>query len=239
VERDTVWLGSEISRILEKGKGDTVFIGDSPVNVGGAIPQTGDKEDYMVVADIKNLWKWTGTGGIVSAIEVSALCKDCPVSDIVAQISDVLPGARVTSIKRVVETRERTVNQLKKFAGSMALIIAIIGAMVISITVTATVTERAREIGIMRAIGFRKSWILKIIMFEAGFLSVLGSILGAVGGVFGIFLIAPVFDLEKVVIPQSAVVIAIVTGIIMGISASYRPAKKAALLDPVEALRND
>ncbi len=161
------------------------------------------------------------------------------MSDIVAQISQVLPKARVTSIRRVVETRERTVNQLKKFADSIAVIIAIIGAMVISITVSATVAERAREIGIMRAIGFRKSWILKIIMLEAGILSIIGSVLGVLGGLFGIFLIAPIFDLEKVVIPQSSLIIAISTGILMGLSASFRPSKKAATLDPVEALRNN
>jgi putative ABC transport system permease protein len=237
-EKQTLWLGSEISEILGKREGDRVSVSGHPAVIGGVLPPTGDKEDYMVVAAIDDLWIWTGQGGIVSAIEVSALCKDCPVSDIVSQISTVLPGARVTSIKRVVESRERTVSQLKKFAATMAVIIAIIGAMVISVTVSASVTERAAEIGIMRAIGFRKSWILSIIMMETGFLSVLGSVSGVLGGIFGIYLIAPLFDLENVVVPLSAVIISIAIGILMGISASYRPAKRAALLDPVEALRN-
>ncbi|NIS75623.1 MAG: FtsX-like permease family protein [Deltaproteobacteria bacterium] len=237
-EKKSLWLGSEIAEILGKREGDRVSVSGQPAIIGGVLPPTGDKEDYMVVAAIDDLWMWTGQGGTVSAIEVSALCKDCPVSVIVSQISTVLPGARVTSIKRVVESRERTISQLKKFAATMAVIIAIIGAMVISVTVSASVTERAAEIGVMRAIGFRKSWILSIIMMETGFLSVLGSVSGVLGGVFGIYLIAPVFDLENVVVPLSAVIISIAIGILMGISASYRPAKRAALLDPVEALRN-
>ncbi len=234
-----VWLGSEVSRILGKKAGDRVSVQGAPVNVGGVIPPTGDKEDYMIVAGIRDLWRWSGTENRVSAFEVSALCKDCPVEDIVSQISGALPGARVTSIRRVVETRENTVNQLKKFALAVAVIIAIIGAMVISVSISASVTERTKEIGIMRAIGFRRSWILNIVLLEAGILSFLGALLGSLSGVFSVYFIAPAFDLERVVIPQVAVMIAVGAGILMGLSASFRPAIKASRLDPVEAFRNE
>jgi len=239
VDKNSVWLGSETAKVMGKKPGDKLVIKGKSVTVAGVIPATGDKEDYMVTTDIRNVWRWAGIPGKpVSAFEVSALCKDCPVEDIVNQIGTVMPKARVTSIKRVVQTRFEMVTQLKKFARALALFITFIGALIIWITISATVSERRKEIGIMRAVGFRKSWILKIVIFEAGLLSLGGAVGGSMGGIFGAFLLAPLFQLSKLVIPYKMILLSIPVGFLMGTLASLRPAIKAAVVDPVQVLRD-
>ncbi len=103
--------------------------------------------------------------------EVAALCKDCPIEAMVKQISDALPGAKVMAIQQVVKSRMETLAQFKKFSYGISGIILLIGSLVVLVTMMGSVRERTDEIGIFRAIGFRKGHIMKIVFMEAAIVS--------------------------------------------------------------------
>ena len=114
---------------------------------------------------------------------------------------------------------------------AVSLLVGGIGVMNIMLV---TVTERTREIGIRKAIGARKSDILGQFLVEAVLLSVLGGVLGVVGGVGGSFF--KITGIKPVVEPLSVVLafgVSLLTGLFFGIY----PANRAAKLRPIDALR--
>ena len=111
-------------------------------------------------------------------VEVAALCKDCPIESMVKQISDVLPNARVMAIQQVVKSRMEALAQLKKFSYGISGIILLIGSLVVMVTMMGSVRERTKEIGIFRAIGYRKGHIMRIVFTEAAIVSGLAGIIG-------------------------------------------------------------
>ncbi len=112
----------------------------------------------------------------MSLIEVSALCKDCPIGDIVAEISERLPHAKVSAIQQSVRARTETVERLTRFSAAVSAVVLGIGALMIFTTMMGSVVERTKEIGVLRAIGFRRAHIVKGLMIEVGLISVAGGL---------------------------------------------------------------
>jgi putative ABC transport system permease protein len=237
---DAVILGAEASRILKMEVGDRLKANDKDLVVSGILKTTGSQDDQLIFARLATAQAIFGKSGRVSMAEVAALCKDCPIEAMVKQISDVLPGAKVMAIQQVVKSRMETLAQFKKFSYGISGVILFIGSMVVLVTMMGSVRERTDEIGIFRAIGFRKRHIMKIVFMEAAILSGLAGItgyflgLGATKAALSLFSeshseIVP-FSFE---LAASALIIALAVGLL---SSAY-PAFMAARLDPNDALR--
>ena len=126
-------------------------------------------------------------------------------------------------------------------AGAMVGFVSIflvIGGVVIMNVMLASVTERTREIGIRKSLGARTSDILSQFLVEA-------SVMSAMGGVIGILLawvLAMILDKTTPLpmsVPLSAVLVAITVSTAVGLFFGVYPARKAARLNPIEALRAD
>src|SRR3972149_1281118 len=78
--------------------------GRSPFRGAGVLAPTGEKEDGMVIGEIRSVQELAGSPKGVTYIEVAAHCKDCPVDEIVAEISGAVPGAKGTAIRQVGES---------------------------------------------------------------------------------------------------------------------------------------
>lgn len=234
-----VLLGSQAAQELHKKPGDTLSIKNESYRVAGIIRETGNQEDAVVFMDLKRLQAVTGKVNAVSFVEVSALCSTCPIEEITAQISAKLPGTKVSAIKEVVQARKDFVDRFAQLAVSVSVIVLIIGALVVLITMMSSVNERTREIGIFRAIGFRKIHIIEIILMEAGIVSIVGGLAGYVAGMALAKVAGPVVAQMEVNIAWNPDIgaAALVIALLMGLAASFLPAIKAAKQDPVEALR--
>jgi putative ABC transport system permease protein len=131
-------------------------------------------------------------------------------------------------------------NQLTgAIAASMVGIVSVflvIGGVVIMNVMLASVTERTREVGIRKSLGARRRDIMMQFLLEA-------SVMAAVGGVIGILLAYVVTLAVRFItalpatVPISAVAIALVVSTAVGLFFGVYPARKAARLDPIEALR--
>ena len=113
----------------------------------------------------------------------------------------------------------------------------IVGAIVVMNIMLVSVTERTKEIGIRMSLGARKSDVLRQFLFESTLLALTGGVIGLIiAKILGLVISAFVF---QTVIPLWAAGLAIVVAGGVGVVAGIYPAWKAAMLDPIEALRAD
>jgi putative ABC transport system permease protein len=120
------------------------------------------------------------------------------------------------------------------------MVLVLVGSLVVLVTMMGSVRERTGEIGIFRAIGFRRSHVIKIVLLEAGILSALAGIMGYLVG-FGTTKAAlPFFagsnGMEVLFDPILAAG-AFAVAMTMGLASSVYPALLAARIDPTDALR--
>lgn len=218
---------------------DRLQIAGGEHRVAGVLRQTGGPEDHMIFGELAHVQQLVGRSNQLSLIEVAALCKDCPVEDIVAQISERLPHAKVSAIQQSVRARADTVERLTRFFAIVAVIVLSIGALMIFTTMMGSVIERTREIGVLRAIGFRKAHIIKGLIIEVAVISVIGGLVGWAAGTAASWLALPYFAETEIAFElQPLLAIAAITaGLLIGILSSFYPIIRASRLDPSEAVR--
>lgn len=121
------------------------------------------------------------------------------------------------------------------FVAAISLLVGGIGVMNIMLV---SVTERTREIGIRKALGARTKSILLQFLAEAGIITLLGGLIGIIFGIAGALLVCAVVGIEPL-IKFSTVIVASVFSCGVGIFFGIYPARKAARLSPIEALRHE
>ena len=135
-----------------------------------------------------------------------------------------------------MSTMQETTGTMTIFLGAIAAISLLVGGIGIMNIMLVSVTERTREIGIRKAIGATFSNILLQFLIEAMVVSVSGGLVGIFLGIGAAYAITSVFGWQTVISPLSigaSFGITVVIGLFFGIY----PARKAALLDPIDALR--
>lgn len=216
-----------------------ILVNGHPHRVVGVIGQTGGPEDQMVFGLLQHVQELAGKPRQLSLIEVSALCKDCPVSDIVSQIAAQLPNARASAIQQAVKARTDTVERLTRFSTVVSSVVLAIGGLMIFTTMMGSVIERTKEIGVLRAIGFRRRHIVQQLLLEVVLISVVGGSVGWVAGLAAGTAVLPYFA-ETGIHTQVhlwTATAAIVTAALLGVISTLYPALRASRLDPSEAIR--
>ncbi|EFW89987.1 hypothetical protein ZOD2009_20367 [Haladaptatus paucihalophilus DX253] len=142
----------------------------------------------------------------------------------------------VETIRDEVDRVSSTLDQLTVLIGGIAAISLVVGSIGIANMMIVSVTERTREIGIMKSIGARKRDIVQLFLVES-------IILGAIGAVFGILVgigfgyLAVTLAEWPMTYPVDWITIAAAVGVGVGIVSGLYPAVRAARIDPIEALR--
>jgi putative ABC transport system permease protein len=248
-DKNCVMLGTIIARNLEKKPGDTVVIGLKPFKVVGIFQGSSLLENRYIVAHLKELQELMDRNGQVSKFEIvlkPGLAGDqAAVDRAKAEIAD-LRGADGQPYHLGALTTEQFVDNDNsiKLAGAMAwmtsAIALVIGAIGMLNTMIMSVMERTQEIGILRAIGWRKARVMRMILGESFALSLGGAVVGTCLAVFLTRLISHLPAAEGLVRPDVSprvIVTGFLLSLLLGLVGGAYPAIRGASLAPTEALR--
>ena len=119
---------------------------------------------------------------------------------------------------------------------AVAIISLVVGGIGIMNIMLVSVTERTREVGIRKAIGATPQDILMQFLIEASIISILGGVIGVLFGVLSSIVLASIAGWNTIVSPM-ALTVAMIVSAGVGIFFGLYPARKAASMNPIEALR--
>jgi putative ABC transport system permease protein len=231
--------GRDAARALGLQMGDTVRVRGRAFTLTGILQPTGSQDDDLLLVDLDVAQDLLGRPGAVSLVEVAALCAGCPIEEIVAQLSAILPSAKVTAMQEVVESRLHALDQFRTMSLVVAGVVLVIEALVVFVTMMGSVSERTREIGIFRALGFRRGHVTRLILVEALLASALAGALGYLAGMGTTYAVLPFVGdggARVVWVPLVALAAVAAAAAVGGVASLY-PAVRASRLDPTEALR--
>lgn len=142
----------------------------------------------------------------------------------------------VRNLVEVFSAQEQSARVMSILLGAIASVSLVVGGIGIMNIMLVSVTERTREIGLRLAVGARTRDILTQFLVEAVTLSLIGGLIGIALGL-SVSILISYFAMWSTLISGGAVVTAFAFSALVGIGFGYYPARKAAFLDPIEALR--
>jgi putative ABC transport system permease protein len=232
--------------------GETIRINNLPFKVVGVLTPKGtsaamgDDQDDIVLVPITTLQKKITGQDWLRWIMVSAVSRQASYSA-QQQITSLLRDRhRIRSgqdddfmVRNLADMADLADQQARLFTvllASIASISLIVGGIGIMNIMLVSVTERTREIGIRMAIGATEGDVQQQFLIEAVVLSLVGGAAGIVSGMGASYLITQTLGWPVLVSPM-AIVAAVIFSMAVGIFFGFYPARKAARLDPIEALR--
>jgi len=241
-ERTEVMLGSDIAKPLGLVIGSTITLtnGNNSVNgdVVAVIETTGGSEDGYIITSLKTAQYLFDNEGKISSIEVRALCNDCPVEEMSRQIEAALLNVEARAMSQIVLSEMALIKRTQSSAMAVSIITLLVSALTVASTMLASVNEKLKEIGIMRAVGASDIQIVSMLLFEGAIIGAIGGSVGFVLGTLVSFVAAPLLLSVTpspiwILLPAAAGV-----SITVGMVASVIPAKRAVSIDPAEVLRS-
>jgi len=215
--------------------------------VVGILKETGTRElDTFVVIPLKTLRDVTDSKDEISVIVASAdnVNNIDKVAEDIQKKLDKMHGEKAFDAITTTQLAERIgsiTSTITIFLGSIAAISLIVAGIGIANTMLMSIMERTREIGIMKAIGATNTNIMEIFLMESALLGLVGGIMGCIVGMdmsnlLGRISIISGIQMKTAVTPE-LLLIGLGFSVIVGIVSGLWPARRAAKLNPIEALR--
>ncbi len=234
--------------------GKTIRIRQSPFVVLGTLAAKGqgmdgrDQDDTIIIPLTTAQRQVFGTQfpGSVRMIMVQAATQEMmpavekSISELLRQRHRIRDGMdndfSLRNLTAAADSAEESTRVMSMLLGAIASVSLLVGGIGIMNIMLVSVTERTREIGIRMAIGARQKDILMQFLLEAIVISVLGCLIGLLLGIGGALLTESLTG-TVVIVSANSILVAFSVAATVGIFFGYYPARKAAQLDPIEALR--
>jgi putative ABC transport system permease protein len=163
-----------------------------------------------------------------------------PERQVLAGVKRVLdtryPEAEALTSGEFIKQQEDQINQLLGLIYALLMLAIIVSLFGIVNTLVLSISERTRELGLLRAVGMSRRQIRRVIRYEAVITALIGGIIGLGVGIVLSVLITQAIDDFNLTIPVGQLVIVLVLAAIAGVLAAVLPARRAAKLDVLEAL---
>jgi putative ABC transport system permease protein len=247
-------LGQTVVEMLfgdENPLGKKIRIGNLPFRVIGTLHPKGEtatgqnQDDQILLPYTTAMHKIKGISWLddimCSAVSAEAMrpAKD-QIVRLLRQRHHLRAGApddfNLRSPEEVLQAQQETSRTFTLLLASIASVSLLVGGIGIMNIMFVTVTERTREIGVRRAVGATRGSVQTQFLVEAVLLCALSGALGVLVGVVSSTVFSKALGWVTI-IPPRAIVIAVLFSALIGVTFGFYPARKAALLDPIEALR--
>ncbi len=231
--------------------GKVIRFGKTPLKVIGVLEskgqnQMGQDQDDVIIAPYTTVQKRILSINYLHMIMASAASEEVAdeaameIEKIMSQQHKIKPGAEADFN---VRTQQQMLDMMNSVTGMLTILLAavaaislVVGGIGIMNIMYVTVTERTREIGLRRSVGAKNKDILRQFLFESTILSLIGGVIGLIFGLLLAYVGSSALNWPYVVnVPVMFVAFAVCAAI--GIFFGWYPARKAASLDPINALR--
>lgn len=199
--------------------------------------ESGGAEDRAVIVGLKDAQKIASLEGRVSAVLIRA--RPDALSQVLKDISKMIPSAEVKTLRQVAYAEEAFLGKIELLMLMVTIVVVVASGISVASTMSATVLERIKEIGLMKALGATRATIRKFYLAEATLIGLAGGASGfALGfataqavsrGAFGSF----------VQIPFYLIFVSILAGVLIAVFASSVPMRSALRQSPALVLRGE
>ncbi len=201
-----------VAGIVEHGKGSRLFI---PLETAEDLSGAHDKASIFFVKCTEPAY----------------------IDDVLGHLRQLLPKYQILSVKEYMSLMtSNNLPALNAFVTAMIAVAVAIGFLVIFLSMYTTITERTREIGILKSLGSSKGYIIDIILREAGVLSLIGIVVGYGGTLIARRIVLESFPTLSVDLTLRWAFWAALLAIAGSLLGAFYPALRAAQLDPIDAL---
>jgi ABC-type antimicrobial peptide transport system permease subunit len=234
-----ILLGKNAVEGLEVGVGDTVNLTGGTFRVVG-IYETGDAfEDGAAVMTLKDAQTILQKPRLVNAFYLKL--KDTRLADrLIERAARLYPENELDTPVEFGD-KQQAVEIMEGMASAVAGLAIIVGGVTMTNTILMSVYERTREIGVLRAVGWRRRRVLTLILGESILLALVGGLIGTIIGVALVYSIrnVPLYGYTRGQFSSGLFLQAFVVAVVLGIVGGLYPAWRASKLQPLEAMRYD
>jgi putative ABC transport system permease protein len=235
-----VILGRVLALTVNKKAGDRLMISGEPFDVVGIFESESWFENGSLTMPLKTLQKMMGREGQVTGLLIQANKSDERfISDLRRRIESTIPGVAATPARDHVQG-DTQIRLARAMAWTTAAVALFLGSVGMLNTMLMSIFERTREIGILRAVGWRRKRILALVLGESLAIALIGTAVGIVLAAVGLRAITLAPTARGFIspnLPPEVLLIALAMGVGLSLLGGLYPAARAAALEPTEALR--
>ena len=235
-------IGSDLAASQRLKVGDTVDLA-GPAGGGtfrvAAVVTTGGEEERQMFVDLAAMQKVLGLPDRLSQVRLLVPAGGESLAGIAAGLQKSIPGARVMEVRQVARTSEALLQKVQLLMLLVTVVVVVAAAGSVAGTMSTTVLERGKEIGLMKAMGGSRREVLLIFSAEALLLGLLGGLAGFLAGNgIALLVVQTVFAVNTAFLPFFLPV-ALASSLFLALLASIGPLLSVFRLDPVRSLRGE
>ncbi|MFN4258341.1 MAG: ABC transporter permease [Gemmataceae bacterium] len=234
--RKEVLVGAEVAADIGIQPGQRLELLGEPFEVSAVLPPTGTVDDSRIFAHLHTVQQLADKGETVNAIEVMCCCQH-NAEKVVDEINQLLPEAKVVTIRQVVDTQVKINRLMSQLSLIFLGIIALVGGASIANYMYANVRERRREIGTLMALGAAPGFVLRLFLLKALLLGLVGGLLGYGAGTVAAMQLGPRLAGVPVLPLPLMALWAVGISLLITLLSSWLPARRAARVDPCTTLQ--
>jgi putative ABC transport system permease protein len=239
-DQKAVMLGRVLAMTLGKKAGDPLQVAGEPFQVGGVYESDSWFENGGMIMPLQTLQSMMGREGQVTGFLIRATASNPSfIASLRQRIESTTSGVAAMPARDHVQN-DTQIRLAKAMAWTTAAVALVLGSVGMLNTMLMSIFERTREIGILRAVGWRRRRVLAMVLGEALAMALIGTMLGVVLAVVGLRTITLAPTARGFInpnLPPQVLLIALVMGVGLSLLGGLYPAARAAALEPTEALR--
>lgn len=235
-------MGSDLAARLGLKVGETVTLSDSRqetrLRVSGIVA-TGGEEDGLLFLALPELQRLLGLEGQLTMVRLLVSSEGENLRKSATALQPLLPNAKVSEVRQIAHTSEGLLAKVKLLMVMVTAVVLVSAGSSVAGTMSTTVLERSKEIGLMKAMGGTRWEVLLIFSGEAAMLGILGGVAGYLfGSGIAQFITKTVFAVSSDFIPWFASV-SLGVSLFLALLGSVGPMVSVFKLDPVRSLRGE